>query len=586
MARRSPVATAVFLFVLVLWPLSFYWGVYGLVFSPAGTLLVGFWDGSLEALAKTPDLDNWFFDGGLIDPQSPAIIGHGRDEQSGAALDTVLPPGPRRREPDHAVLVLSLRSGLLDCIAVTEGDTDRSSRIFIRMKTNRRHFLKSATVLGAPAIISTTVFGANERITVGLIGCGAQGLSNMRGFLGQEDVRVVAVCDVHHLHWRDKRARGGKPYGRDAAKLEVDTKVGDTGCAAYADYRELCARDDIDAVIVATPDHWHALATLEALRSGKDVYCEKPVTHKFREGQLVYQEVAKRKAIFQTGSQQRSAKEFRTAVQLVRSGVLGKLSRVEVGLPHGKETPTVGTEITDSPDGLDYDFWCGPGKKLPYMFARHHRAWRNVLTWGGGQLMDWIGHHNDIAHWALDMDKGGPVSVEAKGWTWTDGSVFDAPLDYEILCEYPGGITLSISENHPMGTKWTGENGWIHVTRGKLTASNSEWLAEEVDLRSARRQSSPRFSRWGENARGLCRPGGNGPSLDHARSPRVRVECVGPEAEVGCGAGTDRRRRRGPEAADGGRLPRALETHLTEGGPPCPPKPKRFINRSAIRCHR
>ena len=327
-----------------------------------------------------------------------------------------------------------------------------------------------------------SAFGAGDRITVGLIGCGAQGLSNLRGFLGQEDAQIVAVCDVQDLHWRDKRARGGRPYGRDSAKLEVDTKYGDTGCTAYADFRELCARDDIDAVIVATPDHWHALATLEALRNGKDVYCEKPVTHTFVEGQLVYREVAKRKAIFQTGSQQRSAKEFRKAVQLVRRGVLGNISGVGVGLPRGLETPTEGTEITDPPEGLDYDSWCGPGKKLPYMFARHHRAWRNVLTWGGGQMMDWIGHHNDIAHWALDMDQGGPLSVEAKGWTWTDGSVFDAPLDYEVACEYPGGIRHSISNKHPMGTRWTGENGWIHVTRGKVTASNPEWLKEKVEL--------------------------------------------------------------------------------------------------------
>lgn len=361
----------------------------------------------------------------------------------------------------------------------------------------RRRFIKSATAataaIAAPAIVPSSVLGLSRtapgnRITIGVIGLGAMGAGNLNNFLGKEDVQVVAVCDVDREHHRDKPSGKGSSLGREPArKLVEDFYAAESGkesagCDTCTDFRELCARDDIDAVVVATPDHWHALCTLEALRNGKDVYCEKPVTHLFAEGQAVYREVEKRKAVFQTGSQQRSEIRFRVAAEVVLNGLIGKVRSVEIGLPAGHEQPVAEPSTpADPPEGLDYDFWCGPSEKLPYIFARHHRNWRWHYSYGGGQLMDWIGHHNDIAHWGLGMDQSGPEEVEAVGWTFPETGIYNAAVDYEVRCKYAGGISSSISSKNTMGTKWIGEDGWVSVDRGKIEASNREWIREKFD---------------------------------------------------------------------------------------------------------
>ncbi len=237
-------------------------------------------------------------------------------------------------------------------------------------------------------------------------------------------------------------------------------------------------------MVVATPDHWHALATLEALCNGKDVYCEKPVTHLFAEGQAVYKEVAKRKAIFQTGSKQRSDIRFRIAVEAVMNDLLGKIQHVEVGLPTGGGTDKKGRRGEAIPETLDYDMWCDPSRYLPYSKDRLHWNWRWCLDYGGGQLMDWIGHHNDIAHWGLGglgLDSSSPVKVEASGFEFPDKGMWDGPTHYEVKCEFADGYTSSISNKHRMGAKWIGENGWIWVDRGKIDASNKEWIRERTD---------------------------------------------------------------------------------------------------------
>ena len=216
-----------------------------------------------------------------------------------------------------------------------------------------------------------------------------------------------------------------------------------------------------------------------SLRHGKDVYCEKPLTHRFAEGQKVYREVAVREAVFQTGSQQRSMAEFQRAVELVRNGHLGTIRRIEVGLPDGYSEPQGETTLRQPPDGLDYEFWCGPARGCPTCRARHHRWWRGHLAFGGGTLMDWIGHHNDVAQWSLDADRGGPIHVEARGWTFPKTDVYNTPEHFEIFCEYPGGITTSISDRHEIGVKWIGSSGWLYVTRGKLTASDPRWTRDD-----------------------------------------------------------------------------------------------------------
>lgn len=345
----------------------------------------------------------------------------------------------------------------------------------------RRHFIKSsASAMAAPTIIPATAIGQgdrpapSERITLGVIGLGGMGNGDMNALMRHQDVQVLAVCDVE-----EKAQQGGKSR---VEKYYSEKGVNDyKGCSTYGDYRELCARKDIDAVVVATPDHWHALATLEALRSGKDVYCEKPVTHLFAEGQAVYKEVAKQKAIFQTGSQQRSDVRFRIAVEAVMNGLLGKLQHVEVGLPTGGGTDLQGRHGEAIPEGLDYDMWCGPSRYLPYSSKRLHWNWRWCLDYGGGQLMDWIGHHNDIAHWGLGLDKSGPTKVEAVGFEFAKTGMWDQATNYEVKCEFAGGYTSSISNKHRMGAKWIGEDGWIWVDRGKIDASNKEWIREKND---------------------------------------------------------------------------------------------------------
>jgi predicted dehydrogenase len=347
------------------------------------------------------------------------------------------------------------------------------------MTQTRRSFVKqAAAAVAAPAIVPASVFGRggrpapSNRITMGLIGCGGMGLSNLGHFLRFPEIQVVATCDVEHL----RETKGKSRYGALAGKEQAEKVY----AGKEKDFRELCARKDIQAVIVATPDHWHALAALEAIRNGKDVYGEKPITHLFAEGRALANEVDKRKAVWQTGSQQRSEFNFRRAAEIVRSGLIGKLKHVDVGLPTGHKQAQGDAKVQDPPASLDYDFWCGPSPKLPYIPARNHFHWRWNLAYGGGQLMDWIGHHNDIAHWGMDEDLGGPVEVEAKEFTWSDDkTLYDAPVDYDVHCLYASGVTTRISNKNTMGTKWHGSDGWVYVTRGKLEASNPEWVKKE-----------------------------------------------------------------------------------------------------------
>lgn len=358
------------------------------------------------------------------------------------------------------------------------------------LRLNRRQLLKR-TALAAPLVIPAAALGLDdrpppsERITLGVIGCGAKGMDHLRNFLGFPDVQVVAVCDVDRRHWRDRVDRKGTEYGREPAKLRVDehydrqARGSGARCEAVVDFRELCGRKDLDAVVVATPDHWHALCDLEAIRQGKDVYGEKPITHSLAEGRQLVREVAERRAIFQTGSQQRSDGNFRRAAELARNGVLGKIAHVEVGLPAGYRTVQGDPTETSPPESVDYDFWTGPAAKLPYMQARFHRWWRGHSHFGGGTLMDWIGHHNDIAHWGLGVDDSGPIEVEAIGWTKSETPIYDTPVEFTVRSTYTGGVTVTVSSQLRQGTKFIGEDGWAYVDRGKLEASDPRWTTAE-----------------------------------------------------------------------------------------------------------
>ncbi len=349
-------------------------------------------------------------------------------------------------------------------------------------KLNRRQFLKSATGFTAgaavfPYIVSSSALGqggsvaASNRIVMASIGVGSQGTGNMRGFLDKRGVQIVAVCDVDKAH-------------RDGAKNIVDEKYGNNDCKTYSDFREVIERTDIDALSLALPDHWHSIPVIMAARAGKDMYGEKPLARTINEGRAMVEAVHRYKRIWQTGSWQRSQRSFRHASELVINGRIGKVHKVEVGLPTGGRTGN--RPVSPVPEGIDWDFWLGPAPWRPYMHLGRngpHWDWRWILDYSGGQLTDWAGHHIDIAHWGLRLDYTGPVEIEGKGVYPKDG-IYNTPMAYKFTCKYANGLTMIVANDNQqpkgMGTAWYGEKGWIHVRRGALEASDDKILREVI----------------------------------------------------------------------------------------------------------
>lgn len=312
----------------------------------------------------------------------------------------------------------------------------------------------------------------SERITLALIGCGGMGNAHLDAFLRKTEAEVVAVCDVDRERRRAAQEKVRGFYAGQAASGAW------AGCAAYTDFREVLARADIDAVVIATPDHWHAAQTVLAVRAGKDVYCEKPLTHHVTEGRWLADEVARTGRVFQTGSQQRSDARFRRACELVRQGVLGRISRVVVTLPPGAETGNHPRKPV--PEGFDYDLWLGPAPWAPYCDNRTHYNFRHILDYTGGKLADWGAHHIDIAQWALGRHKTGPVRVSGRGRYPSDG-LWDAAVEYEFNAEYDDGVVMTV-RNHPpedgstLGVLFEGARGRLFVTRGRAESDPASIL--------------------------------------------------------------------------------------------------------------
>jgi predicted dehydrogenase len=333
-------------------------------------------------------------------------------------------------------------------------------------------------VVGFPYVVSSSALGQNgtiapsERIVMGCIGMGSQGSSNMRAFLDKNEVQIVAVCDVDK--WRLDRAKG-----------IVDYRYENNDCKAYVNFREVIARDDIDVLSLALPDHWHSIPVIMAARAGKDMYGEKPIARTIYEGQVMRDTVNRYGRIWQTGSWQRSVRDFRHACELVINGRIGKVHTVEVGLPTGSGGGD-NLPVEPVPSGLDWNLWLGPAPWRPYMnFGRDgpHWDWRWIMDYSGGQLTDWAGHHIDIAHWGLGLDLTGPVEIEGKG-TYPKDGIFDAPTEFKFTCKYANGLTMIVANDlqqpKGMGTVWYGKDGWIHVDRKILEASDDMILKEVV----------------------------------------------------------------------------------------------------------
>ncbi len=347
------------------------------------------------------------------------------------------------------------------------------------MKTNRRSFLQTAAATAAAtslpswylnelaqsAAAAATVW--DEKPAIALIGCGCMGKGDARN--ASRFGRIVALCDVD-----DSQLAEAKKLWPDA-----DT---------YKDFRKVMDRKDIQVVLCGTVDHWHTLISLAALRSKKDVYCEKPLTLTIEEGQHLIAAVRDTGGILQTGSQQRSDKNFRLACELVRNGRIGKLQHISVWLPRGRREGPFAK--SSPPSGFDWDMWQGPTPEAEYVRERTHVTFRYWWDYCGGTMTDWGAHHNDIALWGLGLERSGPVSIEAKPTVEMIPDGFNATSEYTVDYIYANGVTHSCHstaanewngavadpKGQQHGVKFEGADGWIWVTRGSIEASNPEFL--------------------------------------------------------------------------------------------------------------
>lgn len=337
-----------------------------------------------------------------------------------------------------------------------------------RTSTTRRRFLQTTTAaVAAPFILPSHVWAAetkpNDRITLGFIGVGTQGRGLLGGFLGRKQTQTVAVCDVVAERTEASRARVEEHYAKE--------KAGGTykGCTGYGDFRELLARPDIDAVVIATPDHWHAHTSIAAARAGKDIYCEKPLCQSIHEARAMVNAVRENERVFQTGSMQRSYDEFRVACELARNAVVGQIERVDVDV--GGPAKWCDLPAQETPEGTDWNMWLGPAPMRGYNDVlcprgvhKHFPAWRNYREYGGGGITDWGAHHFDIAQWGLGMDDSGPVEIIPPE---------NAARGKGTILKYANGV--EVRHTGGFGVTFFGPKGKINVNRGKFEL----WFGDE-----------------------------------------------------------------------------------------------------------
>ena len=326
---------------------------------------------------------------------------------------------------------------------------------------NRRAFLKASTAAAAsvalPNIVPSRAFGANEKISIGCIGVGSRGRADMNVFLGLDGCRVVSVCDPY----KDRQEK---------AKGMVDAKYGDTGCAMTGDYREVIARKDIDAVMIATQDHWHALIATAAATAGKDMYCEKPTGVSVEESRLILNAIRNNKRVFQAGTWQRAQGKFRQAAALVRNGYIGKVTEIQVSAPGPQYQPKYDGSMDPQPvpEGFDWKMWRGPAPDKPYNPGRV--AWPDwYLIWDycAGFICNWGVHHLDIAHWGCPAIWKEPCEIECKG-VYRKKGFTDNIESWNATFTFASGLKMVFTDQkqQKVGTKFIGDKGWVHVDRG------------------------------------------------------------------------------------------------------------------------
>ena len=340
----------------------------------------------------------------------------------------------------------------------------------------RREFLTAAVAAaGFPAIVPSSVFGAfapGNRINVGAIGTGRISRAHdLPGVWKHDFARVVAVCDLDRDRVADAKAMVNGRYAKVTGKPY-------DGVTGYSDYRELLANKDVDAVVISTPDHWHALIAIEAVEAGKDVYLQKPASLTIAEGRALSNAVHRSGRIFQIGSQQRSSPQWRYAAELVRNGRIGELKTVYVGLPgdpSGKEEPAMPV-----PPGFKYDVWLGSTPVVPYTENRVHPqkgygrpGWLRCEQFGAGMITGWGAHHIDSAHWGMDTEYTGPIEIWGRA-EFPKSGLWDVHGPFRTEAIYANGVRMIVSGEYPNGIRYEGTDGWIFVSRGneRVTASD------------------------------------------------------------------------------------------------------------------
>ncbi len=370
--------------------------------------------------------------------------------------------------------------------------------------TTRRSFLKTTTGVMAGAIavpigIPGTALGLagraapSERVTLGAIGVGPQGNGVLGGFLAQRDVHVIAICDV-------------KTWARERTKRRVENHYKAAGCAAYNDFRDLVDRDDIDVVSSATCDHWHVLTALAAVKSGKDVYLEKPMGLCLTECWALREACHRYGRIFQFGTQQRSSAKFRLACEIARNQKIGKLHTINVWSPGS--SPGGSTEQVPVPKGLDYDLWLGPAPYTPHTKNRtNNSTWWFVSDYALGFIAGWGIHPVDIAVWGGGDLLNCPVTVEGTGQFPAEG-LHDTAVNWRITLKYQSGITLNFA-GHPRPDEWTrryekttshgtafeGSAGWVHVHRGIINSNPAALATTKLGPNDTPLYRSPQHQR-------------------------------------------------------------------------------------------
>jgi len=339
---------------------------------------------------------------------------------------------------------------------------------------SRREFIRAAgtaaTLLSMPTILPSRLFGADapsNRIRVGQIGCGRIAQEHdMPGVLNSKLADIMAVCDLD-----SRRVLDGKAF---VEKFARDNDLSIPAISVHHDYRELLGRRDIDAVVVSTPDFWHAELAMAAVLAGKDVYLQKPMTMTLEEGIALRQCVAGSRQILQVGSQQRSRTQFRQACEFVRSGRVGRVTGVEIGLPVDPTAPDDPPQPV--PPNLDYDRWLGPTPVVYYTEQRVHPqkdysrpGWLRNDSYCLGMITGWGAHHFDTAHWGLNVEHSGPSRVEGRA-TFPRNKIWNVHGAYHVELTYPGNVKMTVADTFPNGIKFIGDEGWIFVARDTMTS--------------------------------------------------------------------------------------------------------------------